>query len=167
MSKKFFKEFSDRKKSLKVLILGAYVPKDCEQRLVKLKECLFENGYKNARLVRDFSDMPSFHDVKPAHIVTKSKHYIKFWADVLLFVFFRNGRNEGVSVEFEFACSKVLEKLGVSVVLAEKDLSLSSMILGSVEIQQIKADIFIDDMELCEKLLGYLTNFTHRLYWYL
>lgn len=167
MSSHFFKEFADRKKAMKVLILGAYVPKDCEQRLVKLRECLFENGYKNARLVSDFSDVPSFHGVKPAHIVTKSKYYIKFWADVLLFVFFKNGRNEGVSVEFEFACSKVLEKLGVSIVLTEKDLNLSNMILGSVEIQEIKADSFVDGLELCDKLLGYLTNFTHRLYWYI
>lgn len=167
MSTEFFKEFEARKQKLKVLILGAYSPERFEQRLFQLKECLVKNNYRNARLVKEFRDEPYFHRAKYAHIVTKSKHYIKFWADVLLFLFFKGAKNEGVSVEFEFTCSKVLEKLGFSVVLAEKDLNLTSMIMGDVEIHEVKADTFENDLELCEKSIGYLTNFTHRLYWYL
>lgn len=167
MSTDFFKEFSDKKKLLKVLILGAYFPTKYEDRLFKLKQCLYNSGYRNVHLVKDFPDEPSFHGDKRAHIVTKSKYHIKFWADVLLFVFFKDARNEGVSVEFEFACSNVFEKLSVSVVLSERNLNLSSMIMGSVEIYETKADTFEDELELCEKSIGYLTDFTHRLYWYL
>ena len=167
MSTGFFKEFEERKKRTKILILGAYSPTPCEQRLYKLKNCLSHNNYRSARLVKEFPNQPQFHRKKFAHIVAKSKYYIKFWADMLLFVFFKGARNEGVSVEFEFTCNKVLEKLGVSVVLAERDLNLSSMIMGSVEIHEIKADTFENDTELCERVIGYLTNFTYRLYWYL
>lgn len=139
-----------------------------EPRLYKLKECLLRNNYKNARLVKDFPDKPSFHDKKYAHIVTKSKYYIKFWANVLLFVFFKGAMNEGVSVEFEFTCNNVPEKLGYSAVLSERNLNLTSMIMGEMEIhEEVRADTFEDDLRLCEKSIGYLTNFTHRLYWYL
>jgi len=56
---------------------------------------------------------------------------------------------------------------GFSVVFAERDLNVSSMIMGDIEIHEIKADKFEDDLELCEKSIGYLTNFVSRLYWYL
>jgi len=138
-----------------------------EQRLYKLKECILEKNYRNARLVKDFPNEPSFNARKFAHVVTKSKYYIKFWADVLLFVFFKGANNEGVSVEFEFTCLKGLEKLGFSVVFAESGMNVSSMIMGGIEIHEIKADRFEDDLELCEKSIGYLTNFVRRLYWYL
>lgn len=75
--------------------------------------------------------------------------------------------NEGVSIELEFCCTKVIEKLGFSVVFGESGLSLSSMILGSIQLHEIKADIFENDSQLNEKAIGYLTNFVHRLYWYL
>lgn len=167
MSSDFFKEFENKKKRMKILVLGAYSPEHYEHRLYKLKECLFKNNHKNTRLVKDFPNEPSFHIDKHAHIVTKSKYCIRYWADVLLFVFFKSARNEGVSVEFEFTCNNVRDKLGVSVVLSERDLRLSSMILGSIEIQEIKADTFENDLNLCEKSIGYLTNFVYRLYWYL
>jgi len=167
MSTDFFKEFENKKKRMKILILGAYSPALYEDRLFKLKECLLKNDYTNAKLVKEFSDLPSFHGNKYGHIVAKSQYYIKFWADALVFVFFKGAMNEGVSIEFEFTCIKVLEKLGFSVVLGEKNLNFSSMILGSIQIHEIKADTFENDLELCEKAIGYLTNFTHRLYWYL
>ena len=167
MSTNFFKEFEEKKRRMRILILGAYSPSIYEDRLSRLKECLLQRNYRNAKLVKDFPDKPSFHEKRYAHIVAKSQFYIKFWADALLFVYFRGAMNEGVSIELEFCCTKVLEKLGFSVVFGEKDLSLSSMILGSIQIHEIKADAFENDLELCEKSIGYLTNFTYRLYWYL
>ncbi len=90
--------------------------------------------------------------------------HIRYCARALLFVFFKAARNEGVSVEFEFTCNRVPEKLGVSVVFSERNLNLTSMIMGSIKIHEIKADTFEDDPELCRKAIGYLTDFTHRLY---
>jgi hypothetical protein len=157
MSTEFFEEFNKKKKRLRILILGAYSPNSCEDRLSKFRDFLTSKGYANAKLVKDFPDVPSFHSQGDAHIVAKSQHYIKYWADVLLFVFLNGAMNEGVSIE----------KLGFSVVFGENGLSLSSMIRGTIQIQDIKAEVFVDDSELCEKTLGYLTNFVHRLYWYL
>jgi len=140
MSSDFFKEFKNKKKKLRILLLGAYTPKASEDRLIRFKNFLIENSYINAKLVKDFPDQPSFHNKTPVHIVTKSKFLIEKWADVLLFVFSKGANNEGVAIEFEFCCSKVIGKLGFSVIFVEKGLALSSMILGSIQIQEIKTD---------------------------
>ncbi len=135
--------------------------------MVDIKNDLASKGYRNAKLVKDFPDNPAFHDDKTVHIIEKSQYYIKYWADALVFVFFKNASNEGVSIEFEFCCMKVNEKLSYSIVFSEYELHLSSLILGSVRLHEIRSETFSNQQELCDKASGYLTNFIHRLYWYI
>jgi hypothetical protein len=163
---KYFRDFENRKKTLRILILGAYFPNACQERLSNFRDFLIKNNYSNAKLIKDFPDKPSFHNDESIHNLEKSKYYIKNWSEVILFVFSNNGSNEGVSIEFEFCCSKAIEKLSFSVVFEESGLRLSSLILGSVSLNEIKSDSFENTEDLCGKALGYLTNFVYRLFWY-
>lgn len=115
----------------------------------------------------DFPDIPRYSSDLDIHFTLKSQDRIKYWADALIFIFFREADNQGVTNELTFTCLKVLEKVHFTVVFNEKGLKLSSLTKGPIKIHEIKSDEFKDDTELCERAIGYCTNFVHRLYWHL
>jgi len=158
-------EFSNRKKRIKILILGPQRPPNAEKRLYAFKRCLLQSGYDNVKLVADFPDVPKFHPDQSSHFTLKSQNYIKNWADVLVFVFLCNCDNQGVANELTFASLMVTEKLNVSVVLSEKGVQLSSLTKGPINLQKIDSDEFSNDVELCEMAKGYVTNYIYVLYW--
>lgn len=161
----FPKEFERKKRKMKILILGPYKPPSFEDRLRSFRDCLNDKKYDNTKLVADFPDAPRLHKNWDIHFSMKSRVFIKNWANALIFVFFKNADNSGVTSEFEFTHLKAQEKLSVSVVFNEKDLDLSTLIKGPIKVHKIYADDFEDDMKLCEKALGYCTNFVYQLYW--
>lgn len=165
MDKIFPKSFEEKKRRVKILVLGPYRPPDAEKRLKKFRRCLHNKKYKNAKIVADFPDEPRFHPDWDIHSSLKSQEYIRNWGDVLIFVFFRDADNQGVANELTFTCLKVLEKVHFSVVLKEKSIILSSLTKGPIKVHRIKSDVFEDDKELYEKAQGYLTEFVYQLYW--
>ncbi len=161
----FPREFEKKKEKIKILILGAYRPSPFKRRLQTLRDYLEKKKYRTARLAANLENETKFHENLDAHFSMKSDFLIKNWADSLLFVFFKGADNSGVSTEFKFTCLEAREKLGVSVVFSEKDLNLSTQIKGPIRIHKVLADEFANDEELCEKSIGYCTEFVYRLYW--
>jgi len=145
--------------------LGPYRPSNAEKRLKKFRHCLRNKKYKNAKIVADFPNEPRFHPDQDIHFSLKSQEYIKNWADVLIFAFFKDADNQGVANELTFTCLKVLEKVHFSVVFSEKSVILSSLTKGPIKVHRMKSDVFEDDKELCQKAQGYLTEFIYQLYW--
>jgi len=158
-------EFANRKRRIKILILGPQRPHTAEKRLNAFKMCLLQSGYDNAKIVADFPDTPAFHTDKSSHFTLKSQHYIRNWADVLIFIFLRNCDNQGVANELTFASLMAIEKMNVSVALYEKGSQLSALTKGPVNLQKLDSDEFLNAKDLCEIAKGYITNYIYVLYW--
>lgn len=161
---KFFELYEEKKRRARILILGAYRPKIALERLKKLRNCLRERGFNNTTLAMDHPDEPKLHDDPDVHIVLKSEHLIKNWADIIALIYFK-ANNVGVTSELKFITSTVPEKLHFSFVLIEKSLQVSSLVRGQIKMYRLLSDTFSDDEELCEQAEGYCTNILTSLFW--
>ncbi len=64
---------TQRKSTLKILLLCPYSPPEAKERLKDIKEYLVSKGYRNTRLVEDFS---SGRDLTDKEIFKKSRDKI-------------------------------------------------------------------------------------------
>jgi len=165
MSGLFSKDFENKKKSIKVLILGPYKPSNAKQRLIRFKDCLLNHGYEKARLVEDFPDVPRYDPDPDIHFTLKSRDNIKNWADMLIFVCFLNADNLGVTNELTFTCDLMQSKIHWSIELHEEGIQLSTQTKGPIKISRMNSDEFRNDQELCEKAIGFCTKVVYELLW--
>lgn len=165
MSSIFSKDLENKKRNIKILILGPYRPQNYKQRLTQFRVCLQNHGYETARLVDDFPDVPRYDPDPDIHFTLKSRDKIKSWAKSLVFVFFRNADNQGVSNELTFTCDLVREKIHDSIVLHEQGVNLSTQTKGPLKISRMCSDKFCTDRALCDKAIGFCTKVVYELLW--
>ena len=143
---------------VRILILGPYrtqeafkceTEKICLNKLDRLKAFLIEKGFPQTRLVIDWMDE---EEVPPAsfdiHFREKSFYYIDNWADIILFVFLREGDNLSVSREWGHMVESVREKCERAVVLRQKEVDLGSLIRGDIERERVYEYHFEQEAEL-------------------
>ncbi|MEM0328492.1 MAG: hypothetical protein QXU11_12305 [Thermoproteota archaeon] len=136
-----------------ILILGAYFPQEVQDRLDGLKLFLQNNGYKNTFLVKDLRDPPRMPQEEEDKYIARKSHFWMNRANVLLFVFFCKGKNEGVSVELGLATEMVRIGLIKRAAFYEKKCikTLSRMITGVPKLALMDQYYFNKDDDLYVK----------------
>ena len=167
MSLKPLKDFKDKKRELKILILGPYRPPPALQRLETLRDCLINRKFNQVKLAKDFPDEIEYNEDLDIYFTKKSYRLIEEWAHVPVFIFLKNGDNTGVTSELIHLCESVKTKVPYALVLVERKLKLSSLISGPIKIQKISSESFKDDEELCNLAYGHCINALYRLYYYI
>jgi hypothetical protein len=66
-------EYRLKKEKLRILILGPYRPEAALSRLENLKSSLIANGFKLAKLAKDFEDEPLYSQDFDEHYTLKSR----------------------------------------------------------------------------------------------
>jgi hypothetical protein len=150
--------YGDRARRVRILILGAYRPEAALKRLEKLRDCLRRRGFRTTLLVKDLPDEEKFHDDPNIHNLLKSKDAIGNWAQIAIFVFFRNTDNVGVGIEFEFCVATIKERLPNSIVMVQEGLRPSSLLRGEIGDCKLTSGAFFDDRDLCEQVEGFCTS---------
>lgn len=158
----FSRNFENKKRNMKVLILGPYKPPSAKLKLVQFQKRLQDYGYATARLVDDFPDEPKYDPDPDIHFTVKSQDKIKNWAEVLIFVFLNDADNQGVSNELMFTCYLVREKTHYSIALYEKGIQLSTQTKGPLKISRMNSSEFCTDRELCDRALGFCTKVVYE-----
>ena len=126
---------TQRKSTLKILLLCPYSPPEAKERLKDIKEYLVSKGYRNTRLVEDFS---SGRDLTDKEIFKKSRDKIINWADVLFFFFFKEAHNKsklmGVQEEVAIVCEDA-DKVSKSIIFIDDEIrnKMSRMFKGKLE----------------------------------
>lgn len=161
-----------RKTNAKVLILGSYSAlkvyglgeKVCEERLERLKAFLIARGFENTRLVkywRDEDNIPP--DSFDEHFRGKSFHYIDEWAEILIFVFFKEANNISVTREWAHMVESMKEKCNCSVIVRHKDLDVGSIVRGDIGAERVREESFEDENELHEVAFSGCFNVLYSL----
>lgn len=160
----------DRKRKLKILILGAYRPRNMLKRLENLRDCLIKRGFKTTKLVKDIHT-ERFDIDQDVHFTKKSRSLMKNWAHVPIFVFFIKGKNLGVGNELGYTCSKLSTKVTFATVFLEKNLNVGSQIRGTIKLakrdQKLSYERFDDDEDLCNLAFGHCRKKLDHLFYYL
>ena len=146
------KEIVWHRQELHILILGAYRPENAKKRLDKLRDCFIERGYSNTHLVADCPDDDE-HDENQSVYWERKSNDLMLNSDLNLFVFFANCKNEGVTDELAYFCSKIKKFSGCYVVFEDSyERDVSSRIRAKVE-RCVLYNTTIkdgDDAELCD-----------------
>ena len=165
MSSIFSRDFEERKKRLKILVLGPYKPPSAKKRLVDLENCLQARGYSNAKRVEAFRNVPKYDEDPDKHYTLKSQDKIKNWAEVLIFVFMRKANNLGVWAELQFTIYFVKNKIRNSIELHEEGTALSTQTRGPLKISRMISNEFGNDRQLCDRATAFCINVAHESLW--
>jgi len=152
------------KDRLQIVIFGAYKPPEAKKRLVDFKKFLQSQGYTGARLVEDFS-IPARKEGEDISVYFWQK--CQYWlqtADVVIFVFFKEGKLEGMTSEFSHFVDNLKDRMWRGIVFAEP--KMSHMILGRLRLfpTELKQDNFSGDDHLQSLSLGYLIDYPKKLF---
>lgn len=156
---------TDRLKAgLKILILGAYKPESEKDRLILFKNCLIKRKFIQTCLVADFPNA-TYNKELDIDTTKKSEYFIIYWADVLIFVFFKEGKDYGVTSELRFTCDMVPEKAEHALVLFEDDMEflVGTQVRGPIKITKMSYNNFDNDVELCNHGFGHCVKVLDRL----
>jgi hypothetical protein len=118
------------------------------------------------RLVKDFPDEEKFSNDLDVHFTKKSRFCLNTWAHVPVFIFFKTADNLGVNTELNFTCLNLPNNGKNAVVLFEKDIDISSQVIGSIKIAKISYEIFDNDKELCDIAFGHSLKILDRLFYH-
>lgn len=164
------KKLEDRKRDLSILLLGHYKPRKVLKRLEKFRDFLRSNGYQKVKLVKDIADNGRYSNDDDEHFLLKSQFNMGI-ADVILFVFFKDGEKTGPEIELGFLCNVLRDRCWRCVIFCEKSYTkrASTMLKGNIKISMIRTRSFNDnnDKYLYDAALGALTEFSIKQYWQL
>jgi len=162
-------DFQLAKKRLKILILGAYKPSGALERLEKLQNCLIKRGFEMTKLAKDFPNRQKHSQDLDEHFTIKCRKLMRNWADVSIFVFFKEAENQGVTIEMAYACLKLDDKQSRCAVFFEHKLrDFSSQVTGTIKVtKRISYEVFKSDKELCNLASGHSLKILDRLFYYL
>ncbi len=162
-------EFKQNKQRLRILVLGAYRPKNASKKLERLRNCLIERGFKSTKLAKDFPDTISYSQDMDEHFTIKSRKLIDEWAHIPIFIFFKKADNQGVASEITYTCLQIGDKQSCCAVFFEEKLAnFSTQIKGSIKITgQISYEIFRNDTELCDLAAGHALKILDKLYYFI
>ena len=153
------------KDRLQIVIFGAYRPTESKARLVKFKKFLQSSGYLGARLVEDFSTpVKEEGENLSEYFWRKCKYWLEI-ADVVIFIFFKEGRLEGMTSEFSHFLDNLKDKWWRGIVFTEP--KISHMIQGRLNPlrDELKQDNFSGDDSLYALSLGYLVDYPKKLFY--
>lgn len=147
----------EKDKELNILILGAYRPKNMQERLETIRDCLIEKGFVNTSLVADFpDDIVRFHEDDDIHW-TKKSNFLMSRFDINLFIFFTNCDNSGPTDELNFFCYEIGEHFRCIVTYEDGFVeSISSRITAKIKDFKLR-NIAVkeeEDMVICELAFG-------------
>ena len=165
MPSNLFKKSEEKKRELKILILGPYKPKESKIKLLNFKNYMIAHGFQTARLVEDFKNIPKYDEDPDTHFTLKSRDKIEYWADALIFVFMKDGKNLGVWGELQFTISSVEEKIRDSIELHEKGVELSTQTRGPLKISRMYSNEFQDSIHLCKLGKAFCANIAYEKLW--
>jgi len=150
------------KHKAKIIILGSY---DAIKRLSGVKNYLRANDYKNAKLVADVDYRPRYSDESEEEYNFRKSLHAMGYADILLFVFYDNVKNQGVDIEISCAAQQLREKIPYSSVFIEKSYQqkTSTMLRGLIRNYKIDCKFFEDDEELKQLALGACVQHLYKL----
>jgi hypothetical protein len=139
------------------------------KRLEKLRNCLVRRGFLITKLAKDLPDEIKYSEDMDEHYTIKSRKLIKDWADVPIYVYFKNSDNTGVTAELVYTCDSLPEKQSCCTVFFEGGLEdFSSQVKGSIKAtRKISYEIFNNDKELCDLAFGHSLKMLDRLFYYL
>jgi hypothetical protein len=161
------RKLEDRKRDLSILLLGHYMPPKVLKKLEKFRNFLRNNGYPNVKLVKDIPDDRLFSTDDDEHFVLKSKFNMEI-ADIILFVFFKDGEKTGPEIELAHLCDVLRHRCWRCVIFCEKSYTkrVSSMLKGNIKISMIRTRSFNDnnDKQLYDAALAALTEFSIKQY---
>ena len=157
--------FEDKKNRARVLILGPYTPPECKEKLERLKTTLQEKGFFETHLVSDFPDEEIFHPSSlDIHFQRKSFYYIKYWAQILIFILFQGCSNNGVLRELTYMVDHAIDKCDCSGILRSKEMRLSSLIRADIEEHRILESDFENEKDLQELAFATCTSILYSLF---
>jgi hypothetical protein len=160
----------ERKRKLKILVLGAYRPNSILKRLERMQQCLINRKFESTKLVKDFPDKKRYDKDSDIHFTKKSRQLMENWAHLLIFVFFLEGENLGVGNELDYMCLKIPMTIQHSLVLLESGIDIGSQVRGTIKLaqnQKLSFEYFQSDTELCTLALGHCRKVLDRLFYYL
>lgn len=153
---RFINKFSDEiyplREKLRITIYGPYFP---ESELVFLelqKEFLIKNGYTKTALVKDH------HEQYPEYSSLEISTHCLEYSDVNFFIFTKEGKNQGVTVELHIAATseRMTDKVKHCVVfeqIGDNYGSISKLSLDQIENSGIIKRDFVDEVDLQTALL--------------
>ena len=139
-------------------------PTESKTRLIKFKKFLQSSGYLGTRLVEDFSTpVKEEGEDLGEYFWRKCQHWLET-ADVVIFVFFKEGRLEGMTSEFSHFLDNLKDKLWRGIVFTEPE--MSHMIQGRLSLvrDELKQDNFSGNDSLYDLSLGYLVDYPKKLF---
>jgi len=155
------------KDRLQIVVFGSYDEESGSlERLIKFKKFLQSIGYTGTRLVRDIVE-PSKNagEDEDVYLWRKCKHWMEN-CDVALFVFFKEGRLEGMTMEFGEFVNILSHRIDRAIAFTEK-FPISKMITGKIKTlkSKLKETDFLDDDDLNEKARGLMIDFPKKYYY--
>jgi hypothetical protein len=171
MEKTFLNRIEERKKHTNILILGPYKKHEsiqlngetCVEQLEKIKKSLQRNGFFKTRLVKDWLDEENIpKKLWDKHFLKKSIHYINEWAEVLLFVFLKEGDHKGVVREWSHMV-EITDKQKNSVIIRHETIDLGSLIRGDIAEHTIYEYSFNNEDELHTRSFAGAFNVLYNL----
>lgn len=154
---KRFKQQVDReihplKGKLKITIYGSYFPEDELKFLERQRDFLIQNGYTNTKLVKEYHEQ-----YKSLTSLEVSKDCL-YYTDVNFFIFTKEGKNQGVTVELYIAATdpNMAHKVQYCVVfdqIRDSHGSISALSIDAIENSGIIKRDFVDETDLQNALL--------------
>ena len=93
-------EVNPLKPKLRITIYGSYHPDSELEFLEKQREFLIQNQYTNTKLVNEY------HEEFPSLLPYEISKYCLEYSDVNFFIFTKEGKNQGVTVELQIAATE-------------------------------------------------------------
>ena len=156
--------FKDRilkkKNAVRILLLGDYSkdaeydgPEDiCISQLENLKLYLKERGFYETYLVKDFEDENEIPEESyDEHFLAKSRYYIISWAEILVFVFLKEGDNQSVGREWAIMIESCPEKCKDSILLNHEEVPIRALLRADISGNQISHDTFNSEETLQQR----------------
>lgn len=142
---------------LRILILGAYRPRNMFDRLEGIRDCLRQRGFNNTYLVENLGDKPRFDDDDDIHWTEKSNYLMKH-SDLNIFIFFEDCDNSGVGDELSCFINETEETFRCIVLYEENIKKISSRIRAKIkEMKLHNIDFKLkDDLDACELAYGFI-----------
>lgn len=152
-----FKEQVDReinplKEKLAITIYGSYYPESELEFLERQRNFLIQNGYTNTKLVKEYHEQ-----YKSLSSLEVSKDCLSY-TDVNFFIFTKEGKNQGVTVELYIAATdqNMAHKVKYCIVfdqIQDNYGSISALSIDAIENSGIIKRDFVNETDLQNALL--------------
>ena len=140
------------KEKLRITIYGSYYPDSELTFLETQRDFLIQNGYKNTKLVKEYHEQ--YKSLTPLEVSKDCLYY----TDVNFFIFTKEGKNQGVTVELQIAATdeNMADKVKHCVVfdqIRDNYGSISALSIDAIDNAGIIKRDFVSESDLQNALL--------------